>query len=72
MTGADGGGVTCAGLVAIVVDDPGGTSRICAVVTGLTFPVPGETGRAGAGLSPSSSSFLSSRMRRRRFTAAIL
>ena len=69
---ADVGVVTCAGLVAIVVDDIGGTSRICAVVTGLTFPVPGETSVAGVGVSPWSSSFLSSRMSRSRLTAAIL
>lgn len=33
------GVVTCAGWGAIVVDDTRGTSRICAVLTGLTLPV---------------------------------
>jgi hypothetical protein len=68
----DVGTVLCVGLVAIVVDAAGGTIRICAVLTGLTFPVPGDAGAAGGGLSPCSSSFLSSRMSNRRLTAAIL
>jgi hypothetical protein len=68
----DVGAVTCAGLVAIAVGGAGGTIRICAVLTGLTFPVPGDTGVAGGGLSPCSSSFLSSRVSNRRLTAAIL
>lgn len=68
----DVGAVTCTGLVAIAVGGAGGTIRICAVLTGLTLPVPGDTGVAGGGLSPCSSSFLSSRVSNRRLTAAIL
>jgi hypothetical protein len=68
----ESGAVPCVGLVAIVVDDAGGTSRICAVLMGLTFPVPEYSGVAGRGLSPCSSSFFSSRMSKRCLTAAIL
>jgi len=68
----EAGAVPCVGMVAIVDDDAGGTSRICAVFTGLTLPVPRDTGVAGEGLSPCNSSFFSSRMSKRRLTAAIL
>jgi hypothetical protein len=70
--GRTGAVVTCVGWGAIVVDDAGGTSRICAVLTGLTLPVSGDAGVAWGGASPCSSSFLSSRMSKRRLTAAIL
>ncbi len=72
LTKTDVGAVTYTGLVATVVDGAGGTSRICAVLTGLTLPVPWDAGVAWGGLSPCSSSFLSSRMSIRRLTAAIL
>lgn len=72
VTETDVGTVACAGWGAIVVDDAGGTSRICAVLTGLTLPVPGDTGMDGGGLSPCSSSFFSSRMSNRRLTEVIL
>ena len=68
----DAGAMPCVGLVAIVVEAAGGTGRSCAVLTGLTLPVSVETGAAGRGLSPCSSSFFSSRMSKSRLTASIL
>ena len=68
----DAGAMPCVGLVAIVGEAGGGTGRSCAVLTGLTLPVPVETGVAGGGLSPCSSSFFSSRMSKSRLTASIL